>query len=396
MKKYLYILLAIIALFFAYQTGLQAEESLDQLQKQIDEYTQKLAELSKTKDSLSKQINLIDGQVQLTLLKISQTQASVTSLEKEISELSVKILGLDSSLNQLSSLYLSQVTQNYKLSKRIPNLTFLATNSNFNHFLEEYKYLSIVQKNNQDTLLSLETARANYDQEKTIKETKQTELESLKKKLDIQQKNLSNQKASKAQLLALTNNDEKKYQQLLTEAQNQLRQLKNFSSTAGGSSCLSSPPGNGSDGNFYSQRDPVWCKQLIGNSSDTIGSVGCYITSISMAFKKIGTNTTPSIYATDPLKFTLNTAYAKDPIPPTGYTYKSVAYNTTTIDNELKAGRYVIVQVRMSTVSGMHFIVIISGSNGKYKIHDPWYGPDLDFTSHYSVSQVMSLRLITK
>ena len=50
----------------------------------------------------------------------------------------------------------------------------------------------------------------------------------------------------------------------------------------------------------------------------------------------------------------------------------------------------------MSNVAGMHFIVIISGSNGNYKIHDPWFGADLNFSDRYSPALVMSLRLITK
>jgi hypothetical protein len=84
------------------------------------------------------------------------------------------------------------------------------------------------------------------------------------------------------------------------------------------------------------------------------------------------------------------------PSPPSGYTYKQVSYSSSTVDKEINAGRYVIAQVRMSTVVGMHFIVIISGSNGNYKIHDPWFGPDQNFSDRYSTGLIMSLRLITK
>lgn len=356
----------------------------------------KLNELGTAKNTLANQINLINSQINLTLLKISQTENSIKNLEKEIASLTVEIGKLDVNLNQLSSIYVLQIVQNYKLGKKIPPFAFLLS-SKLNNFLAQYKYVSNAQKASQNSLIKLETVRSDYDAQKTAKATKQAEMETLQKTLASQKVNLNSQKVAKNSLLEVTKNDEKKYQQLLTEAQNQLRQLRSFSSSAGGNSCLSSSPGSGSDGNFYSQRDPAWCKQTIGNSQDTIGEVGCYISSISMVLKKLGFGITPSTYAADPSRFTLNTAYAKVPSPPSDYKYQQVGYSASVVDKELSSGRYVIVQIRMSgSVSGMHFIVIISGSNGNYKIHDPWYGPDQNFSDHYSIGSIMSLRLFTK
>lgn len=372
-------------------------DAQNQLEQQITDYQNKLTDLGKQKNTLNNQIQIIDSQIQLTLLKINQSQAQITRLESDINDLTGKIGVLDTSLNQLSNLYLQQVAQNYKLQKRIPSISLFFANTSFNHFLEQYKYLAVTQKNSQNTLVSMETVRTNYDQEKSLKETKQNELQELQKKLNSQQKSLSSQKTAKDQLLQSTKNDEKKYQQLLAEAIIQLNALRNFSSSAGGSTCLSSIPGGGSDGNYYSQRDPRWCKQYIGNSQDTVGAVGCYISSITMAYKKLGKDLSPSLYAADPGNFRFSTAYALDPAPPDGYIYKISGYNASTIDNEIKNGRYVIAQLRMvGSISGMHFIVIIGGSNGNYKIHDPWFGSDLDFNSHYTTSQIMSLRLFTK
>lgn len=395
MGRFLIIALILIPVFLPRVIFSVDDESV--LNQQITEYTNKLIELGNAKNTLANQISIIDSQVQLTLLKINQTQSSIKTLTADIGNLTTQIGKLDVSLNELSAVYIQQVNQNYRLSKKTSPLSIFLSSGSFNSFLEQYKYISLIQKNSQDTLVSLETVRTTADQQKTEKVQKQTELETLKKKLSDQQASLAKQNSAKKNLLEITKNDEKRYQQLLTEAQNQLRQLKSFSSTAGGSSCLSSSPGNGNDGMFYSQRDPVWCKQFIGNSQDTIGEVGCYISSISMVFKKLGTNITPSTYAADPSNFTLNTAYAKTPNPPSGYNFQQVNYSSATVDNELKNGRYVIAQIKMSgSISGMHFIVLISGSNGNYKMHDPWFGSDLDFSQHYNTSLIMSLRLFTK
>lgn len=370
-------------------------QSAEELQSQIDQYIQKLDELGKSKNTLSNQIKLLDSQYQLTLLKITQTENSIKKLEKEIADLIVEIDKLEIDITKVSESYIHQTVQNYKLQKRIPVFAYLFY-SNLNTFLEQHRYISSVQKDSQDNLISMETIRSNYDHQKTAKAKKQAEMENLQKTLSSQKSSLISQKAAKNSLLKTTQNDEKKYQQLLAAAQSQLAAFKNFSSSAGGSTCLGSSPGAGSDGNFYSQRDPRWCRQFIGNSRDTIGEVGCFINSVSMVYKKLGFDITPSAYAANSSNFWGNTAYMVAPSPPSGYTYKQVSYNSGVIDDELKAGRYVIAQVKMATVAGMHFIVIINGSNGNYTIHDPWFGADQKFSDRYSPALVMSLRLITK
>ncbi len=389
------LILLVLTAFFLITPILVLADNTEDLQNQIEQYTKKLNELGTAKNTLSNQIKLLDSQYQLTLLKITQTENSIKILEKEIAQLSTEIGKLEIQINQLSAEYIHQTVQNYKLQKRIPSFAYIFT-SNLNGFLEQHEYISAIQKNSQNNLISLETVRYNYDEQKTAKAKKQDELKTLQDTLDSQKKSLTSQKTSKNNLLESTKNDEKKYQSLLAEAQSQLAALKNFSSAAGGSTCLGSVPGSGSDGNFYSQRDPRWCSQYIGNSHDTIGSVGCFISSISMVYKKLGNNITPSAYAANSSNFWGNTAYMATPNPPSGYTYKQVSYNSGVIDDELKAGRYVIAQMKMSNVAGMHFIVIISGSNGNYKIHDPWFGADQNFSDRYSPALVMSLRLITK
>jgi len=392
-KKIVFLFLA-LSFFLLNPVVSRADETQD-LQNKIAEYTQKLSELGSAKNTLSNQIKILTSQYDLTLLKITQTENSIKSLDKEINNLTIKIDDLDKKLNSLASLYVLQIIQNYKLQKNAPPFAFLFSTS-LNNYLERYKYVSSVQTASQNSMINIQTVKSDYDTQKTEKAEKQQEMEALQKTLAAQKTSLDNQKIAKDKLLETTKNDEKKYQQLLAAAQAQLSALRNFSSTAGGSSCLSASPGTGNDGNFYSQRDPRWCKQYIGSSNDTIGEVGCYLSSISMVYKKIGSDISPSAYAANSSNFWSNTAYMLNPSPPLGYSFKQLSYSASTVDNELKAGRYVIAQMRMNTGVGMHFIVIISGGNGIYKIHDPWFGSDNNFSDFYTTGGIMSLRLITK
>lgn len=201
-----------------------SQDTVSDLQEQINQYTQKLLELSKAKDTLANQIQYLNSQVSLTLLKISQTEASIKILESEIAALTVKIDNLDVYLNQLSSVYINQVNQNYRLKKRLPQFIFFTFN-NFNTFFEQYKYLTVIQKNSQETLLNMETVRTNYDLQKEQKKKKQEELETLKTKLAEQKTSLARQKDSKTNLLAITKNDELRYQQLKKAAEDELSSL---------------------------------------------------------------------------------------------------------------------------------------------------------------------------
>ena len=65
----------------------------------------------------------------------------------------------------------------------------------------------------------MEMARANYGQQKELKEEKQAEVERLKEFLEKEKVNLSQQKIEKEHLLEVTENNEKTYQQLLAAAQ---------------------------------------------------------------------------------------------------------------------------------------------------------------------------------
>lgn len=223
--SFIFVIIAFIwQLFLPHTVLLAQDQSVSDLESKIVEYTKKLEELGKSKDTLANQIKIITSQIDLTLLKISQTEYNVSVLVKEISSLSVKIADLDVYLNQLSSAYIEQVAQNYKLQKRVPSFLFFS-DASFNSWLERSKYITLIQKNSQDTLLNLETTRTNYDLQKQEKERKQKELEDLEIKLDGQKKSLASQKSSKSNLLAVTKNDEARYQQLKRAAESELSSL---------------------------------------------------------------------------------------------------------------------------------------------------------------------------
>ncbi|MFA6250697.1 MAG: peptidoglycan DD-metalloendopeptidase family protein [Candidatus Shapirobacteria bacterium] len=218
--------LSLICLVFYLLSGnpLFSQDNISDLQSRINEYSDKLDQLSKAKDTLANQIRLLNSQVDLTLLKITQAENQIKILQNDISILTVKIDTLDIKLNQTSSQYIEQVIQNYKLPKKTSPLALFA-NSKFDDFFKKYKYYSLIQKSSHDSLLNMEYVRTNYDIQKKEKTKKQQELEIIEKKLAEQKLNLAKQKDNKTNLLAVTKNDETKYQQLKRAAEDELNSL---------------------------------------------------------------------------------------------------------------------------------------------------------------------------
>ncbi len=199
-------------------------ETSDECQEDIKKAEEMIDKLNKEKDTLSNQIKVFDTQINLANLKITQTEKAIDLLKIDIEKLTGQIGELDIYLNHLSSIFISQIQESYKYSKRMPQLMILSA-QNFNQVLNQFKYLSTIQKISQESLINMETARTNYDLQKQEKTQKQQELSDLQSKLDDQKKSLVNQKDSKNKLLSITKNDEAKYQKLKKEAESELSSL---------------------------------------------------------------------------------------------------------------------------------------------------------------------------
>ena len=364
--------------------------------KKISCYQEKIDASKSQQNTLSSAIANIDYRVKLTESQIEKTQFDIIRTKKEVAVLSERIDNLSASMEKLAQLLTKLAVSSYKAAHL----------SDLEMYLESNNFQDALQKKEQEEIVSLQTSKLlfkamdeklDFDQKKEDREDLQVELEAKNTQLKNQQTSLEQQKAEKTILLSQTKNDEKTYQKLLDDARKESEAFLNFASSAGGSSCLGSSPGEGSNGWYFSQRDPRWCKQYIGGSNLTVGEVGCYLTAVAMIHKRAGTSTSPSIIAANRNYFFSSTALMLTPPAPSGYTYKRYDYfKTDVIDDELSTGRPIVAHVRTNNGWGGHFIVLLSGDHGSYKMHDPWQGPDLNFSSYYSVSQIDSLRLFTQ
>lgn len=210
-------------LFFLFHQPVIADEQTD-LAKQIEEYTVKLFNLAKAKSTLSNELSRIDATYSQTELKIKQTELSIKTLNQEIEVLNQDIGKLDDSINQTTLYLLERIKQSYRLSKKTPPYAFMFVNS-FNDYLNQHKYISIVQLNNRENIEKDETLQQIKKNKKQELSNKQEQLVTLEKNLTVQRTDLLSQKNAKNKLLSITKNDESKYQKLKSQAEQELSAL---------------------------------------------------------------------------------------------------------------------------------------------------------------------------
>lgn len=188
------------------------------IEKKIKEYQQKLSDIRNQKNTLSTQIEQMDTQIYLTELEVQKSEAKIIATQSEIEKLGSRIDNLDTSLNTLSALLLKQIARGYK-TRSVSLIELLLESQDVGELTNKIKYQRSTQNNNQKLLLQVQEAKSSYEEQKVVREQKKQELDQLVINLNNQKASLKTQQTQKQKLLADTNNDEKTYQTLLTQAQ---------------------------------------------------------------------------------------------------------------------------------------------------------------------------------
>jgi peptidoglycan hydrolase CwlO-like protein len=214
------------------------EEEIEDLQDKIDEYEEKLEEiqgkaktLNSELESMNHQINVAQLKIQNSNAKIRKTEEKIEELGSDIEDLKSRISRLEDSIDYQKVVLSSRMRERYKSKNESPLLLIFGS-STLNSILHKTEYLKVMEKHDNKLVAEMAITKTNYDQQKNLFEDKKEEEEKLKFQLEEekavldQNKNaLENKKSEKARLLSVTQNDEKKYQELLAEAQRELNQI---------------------------------------------------------------------------------------------------------------------------------------------------------------------------
>ena len=364
----------------------------DDLKACVNFFSQSRQSKTSQRLTLEEELNRLSKAILITSTNILVTTKEIDNLEKEITSLNSKIDQLDVSLDQLSEILAKRIAQTYKVGQ-IDFLSLFLSSNNFSEFISRFKYLKVVQLHDRSLMLQMETARTNFEDQKTLKEQKQTELETAKKKLESQKTLLAQQKATKDNLLAVTKNDEKRYQQLQTKAQAQLAAFKNFVTSQGGSTILSNQTVCDSWGCYYNQRDSLWGNMFLGGTNYLMKDSGCFITSVAMLASHSGKDIKPNDIAQLPAAITSG-GDLKWSFNVNGVNISISSASKSELDQKLSEGKPIIAGL----YSGPnHFIVIKEKRGNDYVMNDPFLenGSNRLLSEKYNVSDITSLRFVS-
>lgn len=366
------------------------------------EYQSKLKEIQALKDkisqaqgeakTLSSAINYLSNKKALTQKQIDATQFQITLLNHDVTTLSGKITSLEGALDAHVHALITDVQVSYKTPEINP-FQLVLSSSSFTNYQTRARYLELATAQHSQILKKATEVKMDYDSQKAEKENKQKQVALLQTKLNAQQKDLVLQEQAKQRLLQDTKNSESNYQKLLSQAQEQLASFSRFAAAAGGSSLLSNQTSCDDWGCYYNQRDSTWGALSLNGTKYSIASDGCLVTSMAMILTHYGhKNVTPMTVNSNSNNFaSYYPAYLLYTIFVDGVSATRV---NAAIDSTLSTGNPVVVGLR--AYGGTHFVVLKSGSNGKYVMRDPYIpnGKDIAFTDHYAVRNIYEIHKV--
>lgn len=365
------------------------------IEAQIKQYEQKLNDAKAKETTIKENIDYLDNQIYLSKLRITESEIIIEKRKQDIENLINKIIILEDSLDKNTKLFLKRINLSYKQGNISPFMVFFGSGSFFDK-INRYKYLQIVQSADRRFLFKIQETKNSYNDQKKLVEEEKKALEREKLVLEQRKQVLASQMQEKETLLSQTQSEEK----VLSAQIENLRAQRNslFGGVASLFTSNAACQNWTGDNNYFNQADCRWGNVIIGNANYADDSFmwkyGCAVTAVAMVMKKIGINTDPQQVAQNSSLFAKSGNYQTDLIM-----WNAVASNFgktlnwlsswSQVDDKLSQGKWVIVHVMVGGYGWGHYVVLTSKEGSGYKMHDPYFGNNLNFYDRYSGADQM-------
>lgn len=356
------------------------EATCEALEKKAEAYQNLIDIKGKQQTALQKQMELIDVEQARNQSEFQKTQQEVTTYADKIASIQSEIQYKESSI-AYQKILLSKILQSYYEYYQDGILKFALVDNDFASTFNQVDRIKQIGTSAKDLLKSIQETKAELAAEYADVQDRKTQSEKLKTTLQDQKDTLLSTESQKQSLLSQTQGDQAKYQQLLARVEAQKLELLDFSTASniddvvGSVNSYTKPDKKYWDSsNYYSQKDSRWGDKKIGGTKYLMKDYGCAVTSVAMAYQFNGKNYSPQNVLTSG-DFTSQALIYW----PSGW--KKIAFNSSVVDSQLKAGKAVIVHIRKGSTAG-HFVVIHHKDDNyksinDYIVHDPYFGANL-------------------
>lgn len=331
-------------------------------------------------DTLAAQMASIDKEQAATKAGLDQTQKEADDLLKQVDSLERELADKNKEVDVQKKL-LSGLMQSYYEYDQQGLLGIAVINEDISSMLNQSDYLEQSGVKVKSLLNNLQENRDAILKDYEDLKQKKDELDQKKADLADKKETLDASENLKQSLLVQTQGEEAKYQKLLDRVEQQKGELfdfgtaSNLNDVVGSVDSYKKPDKKYWDNsNFFSQRDSRWGNSKIGGTKYLMKDFGCAVTSVAMAYHFNGKNYTPKTILSR-ADFTSQALIYW----PAGW--KKMAFNSGTVNSQLKNGNVVIVHIKKGGGSG-HFVVIHDKPSSykninDYVVHDPYFGANL-------------------
>lgn len=365
----------------------EVNEELEKLNEKAETYEKILLLKQKQKSLLGNQIGDLNSEISNLKNDIKNNSQKIEEYTKKNEELQIEI-AKNEDLIRTQKKFLADILRAYQennsglLAKVMFNIENFSTISRHNDGLWQAsdKIIEITRN-----LKSLQD-QIKISQKEIVKN--RDELVAAKIKLEEENIKLNATKIQKSTLLVQTEGDEATYQAKLNKIEKQKQELlgdidelynANFAEISQFASGLEKPKtGLASTSWYYSQKDPRWGNETIGNSKSKMKDLGCAVTSVAMVFTTQGEKINPKQLSDKPI-FSwdlINWPRTWNSLTLSSSTAHS-GVNWSTIDSEIKKDNPVIIFINAKSGAGHYVVVHHKADNGKYVVHDPYWGANI-------------------
>lgn len=360
-----------------------------ELLEEKEEAYKKIIELKKKQQtSLDKQITLIQSESSSLESEIEENKNRIGEIDNQIVTIVGRIKEKEKAINQQKKMLAGLIQIYYESNQKDPFASISGTVAS-SAFLVGTDQVAQVGQKVGEMLSSIKALRAGLENEKNEVEKDKIETVELKKQLESKNRDLEASQKQKSILLAETQGEEEKYKKKLERVEQQKQDLlgdinelyvSNSAEIEALKASLPSPDSKyrASNSWYYSQKDPRWGDKTIGQSRSLLKDYGCALSSVAMVFTYHGKSVTPaqmakqSIYYWDLISWPANWEGIK---LVTNTNHGGVDWDK--VDKEIGNNNPVIVFVRAKGRAGHYVVVHNKDKQGRYVVHDPYFGPNI-------------------
>lgn len=367
------------------------EGQLDELQRKADAY-QKIIDLKrKQQATYDNQVSIMENEIYKLEMDIEINNKKLNDLNSQIEKIKGKIIEKEAMMRKQRMILTELIKAYYENNRQNIILSSIQGGKAYSITSKRDRLAQLGDKIG-EIIDNIKSIKNSLDQEKETTEKNKDKVAQLTQTMEERNADLENSKKQKEALIAQTKGEESRYQQLLQRVEEQKQELlgdiddlynANSSELDALAASLEKPDSKywASTSWYYSQKDSRWGNNRIGQSKSLLKDYGCAITDAAMVFTYHGQSITPKsmakqpIYSWDLINWPASWSGGIKIDAKYGNSHGNI--NWSVIDKKIESGNPVIVFIKAKGSAGHYVVVHHKAKNGKYVVHDPYFGSNI-------------------